>query len=194
MDAHPLKVLLQLHLGSDSNAALYLPHVLASITAEALQPSSHTQKWTTRVHSLLHAKDASARWAGLCIALRTSIHSRTLMIECAQGWVTVVLPMLSVRTSQSAVIQNALMVYMQKNESAPALKAATRLLRFVFAESTNFPEFQRQVSTPNVPKFSLAISSLAEKNSDEGLQVNHISSLAVTLILTLGLRCSSWKR
>lgn len=99
MDNHPLKVLLQLHLASDSNAVLQLPSVLSALNAETLQQSAHTQKWTTRIHSLLHSKDASARWAGLCIALQTSVHSRPIMLESAQSWVTVALPALSVRPS-----------------------------------------------------------------------------------------------
>lgn len=98
MDSHPLKILLQLHLATDSNSVLHLPYVLATLSAEALQPSVHTQKWTTRIHSLLHSKDASARWAGLCIALQTSVYSRPLMMECAQNWIVMALPALSVRT------------------------------------------------------------------------------------------------
>ena len=101
MDAHPLKVLLQLHLSSDANASLHLPHILSSVNTEILQPSAHTQKWTARVHSLLHSRDASARWAGLCIALQTSVFSRQLMTESAQGWATVTLPMLSVRVDST---------------------------------------------------------------------------------------------
>lgn len=94
-----LKTLLQLQLATDSSAVLHLPSILSSLNAEVLQPSSHTKKWTTRVNSLIHSKDAGARWAGLCIAQRTSIYSKPLMLECAQGWVTVVLPLLAVRMS-----------------------------------------------------------------------------------------------
>lgn len=100
MDApHPLKTLLQLQLASDSLAVLHLPFILSSLNPEVLQPSSHTPKWTTRVNSLIHAKDVGARWAGLCLAQQTAVYSKTLMLECAQSWVTVVLPMLSVRIS-----------------------------------------------------------------------------------------------
>lgn len=159
MDNHPLKTLLQLHLASDSHAVLHLPYILSTVTAEALQPSTHTPKWSTRIHSLLHSKDTSARWAGLCIALQTSIHSRPLMMECAQSWITVTLPALS------------------KNETPAVLKATIRLLRFVFAEAVNFPEFQRQVATPNVPKFSSALVPLAEKTGDEEIQVLVLETL-----------------
>jgi hypothetical protein len=106
MDSHPLKVLLQLHLASDSHAVLHLPSILSVVNAEVLQPSPHTQKWTTRIHSLLHSKDASARWAGLCIAMHTSVHSRALMLESAQGWITVALPLLSVCNLLPSIINS----------------------------------------------------------------------------------------
>lgn len=175
MDNHPLKVVLQLHLASDANAVLHLPSILASMNAEALQPSAHTQKWTTRIHSLLHSKDAAARWAGLCIALHTSVYSRALMMECAQAWITVALPILSVRIEY--LLHTAISQYIQKTEPGPSMKAAIRLLRFVFAEATHFPEFQRQIATPNVPKFSAALVSLAERNEDEEVQVSRILRL-----------------
>ncbi len=96
---HPLKALLQLQLASDAYAVLHLPYILDSLNSEALRPSQHTQKWSTRVNSLIHSKDAGARWAGLCIAFNTSFFSRDLMLECAQSWVTAVVPLLSVRMS-----------------------------------------------------------------------------------------------
>lgn len=97
MDAlHPLKALLQLQLASDSYAVLHLPYVLASLTSTCFSPSPHIQKWTTRIHSLIHSKDPGARWAGLCIAYQTSLFSKSIMIECAQNWLGVALPVLSV--------------------------------------------------------------------------------------------------
>ncbi|EKM59257.1 uncharacterized protein PHACADRAFT_113693 [Phanerochaete carnosa HHB-10118-sp] len=159
MDNHPLKILLQLHLASDTHAVLHLPYVLTTLNAEALQPSAHTQKWITRIYSLLHSKDASVRWAGLCIALRTSVNSRPVMIKCAQSWITATLPVLL------------------KNEAPAALKATIRLLRFIFAEAVNYPEFQRQVATPNVPKLSLALVPLAEKTDNEEVQVLVLETL-----------------
>lgn len=60
------------------------------------------------------------------------------------------------------------------------MKAVIRLLRFVFAEAVNFPEFQRHVATPNVPKFSLALIQLSEKNEDEELQVRTIACLSIS--------------
>ena len=93
---HPLKALLQLQLASDSVAVLHLSYVLSSLTPTCFSPSSHTQNWTTRINSLLHSKDPGARWAGLCIAHQTSIFSKPIMIESAQSWLGVALPMLSV--------------------------------------------------------------------------------------------------
>jgi len=93
---HPLKALLQLQLASDSYAVLHLSYVLSSLTATCFSPSSHIQNWTTRINSLLHSKDPGARWAGLCIAHQTSVFSKAIMIESAQSWLGVAIPMLSV--------------------------------------------------------------------------------------------------
>lgn len=97
MDNHPLKILLQLQLGTDASAVLHLPYVLRTLSVRTFSPASvHLQKWSARISSLIHSKDAGARWAGLCIALKTSTLYKSLMIECAQSWVGVALPMLSV--------------------------------------------------------------------------------------------------
>ena len=95
---HPLKTLLQLHVASDGSAVLHLPYILSSLTSQALEPSSHLQKWKTRINSLIYSKDGGARWAGLCIALRTSVLSREIMLECAQSWVTASLSLVAVGT------------------------------------------------------------------------------------------------
>lgn len=95
-DLHPLKSFLQMQLASDASAVLHLPYVLDALSPEHFQPSQHTQKWCTRVNSLLHSRESSARWSGLCLALQTSIHSRVLMLEYAAAYVGVALPLLSV--------------------------------------------------------------------------------------------------
>ncbi|KAJ7068467.1 hypothetical protein C8F01DRAFT_1208022 [Mycena amicta] len=118
MDPHPLKTLLQLQLGSDSSAVLHLPYTLASLTAASLLPSSHSSKWTARINSLLHAKTSDARWAGLCLAHKSALLSQAMMIECAQSWIGVALPLLSVPVC---------------------------LLRVIFSAATDMHEFQRQV-------------------------------------------------
>ena len=94
---HPLKTLLQLHLASDISSASHLSHALTVLDDQCLLPSPHLSKWTARINSLLHSKEACGRWAGLCLAYRTSECSKALMIEYAQGWLIVALPLLSVR-------------------------------------------------------------------------------------------------
>lgn len=94
---HPLRILLHDYLALDSLVVVNLPHVVAGLSADALAPSPHSQKWTARINSLLHSKESGLRWAGLCLALRTTKLSMNAMMESALGWVTVALPMLSVR-------------------------------------------------------------------------------------------------
>lgn len=59
----------------------------------------------------------------------------------------------------------------KKNESMPCLKSSIRLVRYIFSNAGDVPEFQRQVVTPNVTKFSQALLSLVEKVEDEDLKV-----------------------
>jgi len=92
-----LKSLLQFQLVSDTSSVTNLPYCLSTLTAECLLPSAHLAKWTSRINSLMYSKESGARWAGLCLAQKTSILSQTIMTDCAQSWLVVALPALSVR-------------------------------------------------------------------------------------------------
>ncbi|KAF8969481.1 rRNA processing/ribosome biogenesis-domain-containing protein [Flammula alnicola] len=148
-----LKALLQTQLASDASAVRHLPYCISTLTAECLQPSSHLTKWTTRIHALLHSKESGGRWAGLCLAYKSSLLSQSLMIDSAQSWIGVCLPLFS------------------RNEPLPTVKAAIRLLRVVFSTATDIPEFQRQVSLPHVVKFTSALIQLADNRPDLDLKV-----------------------
>ena len=63
----------------------------------------------------------------------------------------------------------------KRNEPTPTLKAAARLLRTIFTTALDITEFQRQVSTPNVLKFTTAIIALAENHGDTDLKVNFMT-------------------
>lgn len=117
---HPLKGLLQVQLASDASAVLHLPYVLETLSTEHFQPSQHTQKWCTRVNSLVHSRDLAARWSGLCLALQTSIDSKRLMMEYAASWIGVALPLLSVRSSQSVIcFQSYYRILLRKTNQSP---------------------------------------------------------------------------
>lgn len=102
MDSN-LKYLLQYQLSTDSNAVLHLASCVDSLSKSSFNPSPHIPKWTTRINSLMHSKDPGARWAGCVIAHRTAKISQPIMVECAQVWVGIALPLLSVRPMQSAM-------------------------------------------------------------------------------------------
>ena len=91
-----LQTLLQLHLATDASAAYNLPTVLTLLSSEDLDSSPHVTKWTTRINALIHSKDTGARWAGIVLALESSKLSRTVLLNSSQGWITTILPMLSV--------------------------------------------------------------------------------------------------
>ncbi|KAF9006544.1 rRNA processing/ribosome biogenesis-domain-containing protein [Cyathus striatus] len=158
-DGYLLKLLLQIQLASDISAAQNLPFVLNSLTTQSFFPSPHLAKWTTRVNSLLHSKEACARWAGLCIAHKTSVCSRSIMIEFGRSWLGVALPLLS------------------KNEQTPVIKAAIRLARIIFTSLTDMSEFQRQVSNPNVPKFIASLIQTAQNTPELEVKLECIWTL-----------------
>ncbi|KAF8631610.1 hypothetical protein AX15_002357 [Amanita polypyramis BW_CC] len=171
---HPLRTLLQLHLASDVSAATHLSDALALLNEECFLPSPHLTKWTARINSLLHSKEACGRWAGLCLAYRTSECSKTLMVDYAQGWLSVALPLLS------------------KNESFPVMKASICLLYKIFSGAMDASEFQRQVSIPNVPKMTAAMIALAEKQTDPEFKVFILSVISKTLYLYPNLHRASY--
>nr|GAT59990.1 predicted protein [Mycena chlorophos] len=81
------------------------------------------------------------------------------MIESAQSWIGVALPLLA------------------KKEPSPVHSAAVRLLRVIFSAATEMNEFQRQVATPNVLKFTTSLMPLAENHPDVDLKVLILSTL-----------------
>jgi len=168
---HPLKTFLHLQLASDNAAVLNLPYVIRFLSAQHLLPSPHLQKWTTRINALIHSKEPGACWAGLIIACQTSLLSRQVMLESARSWVSAALPLFSVRVSTHTLFPWS--DYAKKQVPLPTLKAATRLLTHIFSVARDTPEFQRQIASPNVPKFSLALIALAEDHPSHELKVSH---------------------
>ncbi|KAG1755494.1 rRNA processing/ribosome biogenesis-domain-containing protein [Suillus lakei] len=173
MASHLLKSLLQLQLASDASSVLHLSSVLSTLSEDSLSPSPHLQKWTSRVTSLIHSKDAGARWAGMCIAYRSSSLSKSTMTEFAQSWAGLALSILT------------------KPEPLPLLKASIRYLRHVLSAATDVPELQRQLATPTVPKFSQALVSIAERATDYELKALAMDTLKDMVILYPSLNRAS---
>jgi hypothetical protein len=100
-----LESIVQLQLATEATTVFHLPIVLESLTEEHFrsrdQPPPHASagrtKWIARVNSLLHSKEPAGRWAGACLARRTAAVSKDVLLECASGWIGVVLPWFSVR-------------------------------------------------------------------------------------------------
>ncbi|KAL5507952.1 hypothetical protein ACEPAH_5570 [Sanghuangporus vaninii] len=164
-NADLLQTFLQVHICTDSAAVLNLPLVVNALSSTSLESSPHLAKWTNRINSLIHSREPDARWAGITLALHTSRLSRNILISNAQNWVSVVLPILS------------------RNESLAIWKVSIRLVAFIFTSTINLAEFQRHVVTPNVPKFSSALLSLSEKQSEEELKALCLDTLATMIPL-----------
>lgn len=65
----------------------------------------------------------------------------------------------------------------KKQEPVPTIKAAMRLLTHVFSVAIDTSEFQRQVASPNIPKFGLALIVVAEDHQSRELKVSHYESI-----------------
>lgn len=112
---HPLELLLQNHLGTDSAALEHLPEVLLVLQQPDIFGDGASAgvlgKWNARISSFLHSREASSRWVGLYLARYTSMASRLILIDNAQGWAGVVLPMLSASDFNLAMAQPQLILY-----------------------------------------------------------------------------------
>lgn len=92
-----LELVLQVHLANDNSAVQHLPTVLASLNSPDYARSQHLRKFCTRLNALVHAKDPAPRWSGILIAEHAFRLNKDAVLDHAQSWVTVVLPLLSVR-------------------------------------------------------------------------------------------------
>ncbi|TFK28886.1 hypothetical protein FA15DRAFT_753263 [Coprinopsis marcescibilis] len=155
-----LKGLLQLQLASDSSVVIHLAYTLQVLDKACFSTNPHLPKWSARIASLLHSKNAGARWAGLCLAHKSSLLSKNLMIDSASSWLPLVLPLLS------------------RNEGTNTTKAAIRLLVTIFTAAVDMPEFQRQISLPNIAKFTAALASIASTHPDFALKSFCLGTIA----------------
>jgi hypothetical protein len=117
---HPLKALLQFQLASDASTTTYLPQILGDLSPQCFDTSSHNVKWTIRINSLLHSKDAAARWSACCLARQTALLSQPILLECAQTWIGVALPILSVRRTIQYYLTEILTLFCSKEERTTA--------------------------------------------------------------------------
>jgi rRNA processing/ribosome biogenesis len=122
---------------------------------------------------------------------RENFYLKTLGAGSAQPchyFQSVCLPISSLHTTHSA----------KKQEALPTLKAATRLLTHIFSVAVDTPEFQRQIASPNVPKFSLALVAAAEDHPSLELKVDHHDTLPYRLIAHISfsyspsMHCRCW--
>ncbi|KAK2466090.1 hypothetical protein APHAL10511_001732 [Amanita phalloides] len=96
------------------------------------------------------------------------------MVEYAQGWLGIALPLLS------------------RDEPIPVLRADIRLLYKIFSGAMDVSEFQRQVSIPNVPKMTSVMIALALKHTDLELEVLILAMLSKLVFLYPNLHRASY--
>ncbi|KAF8338919.1 uncharacterized protein EI90DRAFT_2429854 [Cantharellus anzutake] len=137
-----LDVILQHQLSTDERAVANVLIVVSQLTPSHL---SSPRLLVARIHSLLQKPVyPGARWAGFCLAYRVASLSSEVLTENAKSWISSALPALS------------------RDEPPPVHIEAMRLLHLIFTSALDMPEFHRQVVTPNLQKFSIALLQLAE--------------------------------
>ncbi|KAH9943306.1 uncharacterized protein BXZ73DRAFT_87658 [Epithele typhae] len=149
-----LKQLLQVQLATDSAAVLHLPFILETLTREHLAISPHTGKWTSRVNSLIHAKDFAAKWCGLCLAFQSATLCKSVLLEHGESWLKAAVPLLGVRLFNQT----------PATCPRPTSNAAMRLTRLIAVGAMDVPEFQRLVCVPNVPIVVKRLVAMAEED------------------------------
>lgn len=90
------------YLSNDSQIERYLPFVLESLSLARYIEDDSTEsinfhKWITRLNSLLHSKNSTARYAGITLIRATCEQSNTLYLANVSSWVPNILNLLTVR-------------------------------------------------------------------------------------------------
>ena len=96
----PLDHVLTALIATDSAAVANLPVVLGALEGVSLRASAHLRKLVARLSTLMHSKEPSARWVGICIANHCFKQDRDAVLEHAHVWVATCLPILSVRRTK----------------------------------------------------------------------------------------------
>jgi hypothetical protein len=164
-----LDILLHSYFTNDERVVQHLPAIIDSLEPSNFGSTAQNSKWTNRINALLHAKQPASRWAGLVLAHHTSLHSKDIMVDQAQSWLAIALPIISV--SFLFHFPTLAHFFFQRREAAPCQSAAIRLLCYVCAKAREMRDFQRQVVLPIVPKFSAAMIALTEASTDNHFKV-----------------------
>ena len=140
------------------------------------------------IFSHLNIRKSGAHGSTLCCILVTLVHDgAACALRCRRPstrgfscWSTPQLgSVLRFRYYQSVCLLCKVYTILQcecvkKEEPLPNVKAAIRLLRQIFSSAMEVAEYQRQICLPNVPKFSSALLSLADKHTEEELKVGFL--------------------
>jgi hypothetical protein len=151
-----LEGLLRLQLSSDAVSALYLPSVLSTLSSIHFSTSTDSQihKWATRVISLMQSKDASARWAGACLAKKTAELRSELGVEYAQRWINLTLPLLSVRSIEPlrSCILGIFSETSPESGTSSSLESVNRLTDVSFRDYNSSSRVQKTIINAYRPK------------------------------------------
>ncbi|KAI9288705.1 rRNA processing/ribosome biogenesis-domain-containing protein [Umbelopsis sp. AD052] len=135
-------------LADENHIESNLPFVLESISNnryldDESSDLSKFHKWITRLNSLLHSKNSTARWASISLIKATCEQSSKLYHANVASWVLNILNILT------------------RPEPTSVHDMAIKTLTLLFAKTADKPEVQREVTSPNLPKFNHTLLNLS---------------------------------
>ncbi|GAB5586826.1 hypothetical protein Unana1_01726 [Umbelopsis nana] len=136
------------YLADENHVEAHLPFILESVLYNRLLDDESADlakfhKWITRLNSLLHSKNSTARWAGILLIKATYEQSNALYLANVSSWVLNILNVLT------------------RPEPTSVHEIAIKTLTALFAKTVDKPEVQREVTTPNLPKFNHTLLNLS---------------------------------
>ncbi|KAI8369294.1 rRNA processing/ribosome biogenesis-domain-containing protein [Radiomyces spectabilis] len=136
-------------ISNDEKASHHLPFVLTMLVNHRLLCDSSEaaetvqRKWTVRLNALLQSKQASTRWAAVTLVKVTCEQSPRLYMTHLRSW------------------SAQLLGFVAKPEPTMIHAETIRTLSWLFTQTVDKPELQREVTTPNLPRFNQALLTLA---------------------------------
>ncbi|KAI9243822.1 rRNA processing/ribosome biogenesis-domain-containing protein [Phascolomyces articulosus] len=143
------------YLVNESHISNYLPFILEAITHNHLlidQENTNDndavvkRKWTVRLNALLGSKQASTRWAAICLIKETCQQSESLYVTSVQTWTAQLLGVLAKPAETNLMISTTI-----------------ETLSLLFEKTVGKAELHAEVTIKSLPRFNQLLLSLSSQ-------------------------------
>ncbi|KAI8994697.1 rRNA processing/ribosome biogenesis-domain-containing protein [Pilobolus umbonatus] len=145
--------LISLHLSSERTVESNFTFVLDSIITHGLfnekeEPNEELslayKKWVQRLNLLLQSKNPTVRYCVISLIKTTCKQSHTLLLANAKQW------------------SAQLLGFLAKKDLPLIYQESIDTLSFIFSYTVNKPELQREITSPNLPRFNQLLIQLSQ--------------------------------